>query len=104
MIVRLSVSIFDLRDPTVIIVSVLLLSLTFTPINKRILSWIDETFYPEKTKYAEALKKYIHKISGQIESKELLLELKRLDTVNHWDLPCNPIMPSGNQLSLQSTI
>ena len=75
-IVRLSVSIFDLRDPSVIIVSVLLLSLTFTPINKRILNWIDETFYPEKTKYAEALKKYINQISGQIESNEMLNVLK----------------------------
>jgi len=74
-IVRLSVSLLDLRDPTVIIVSVLLLSLTFTPINKRILTWIDETFYPERTKYAEALKKYSNSISGQIESKELLKEL-----------------------------
>lgn len=75
-IVRLSVSFFDLRDPSVIIVSVLLLSLTFTPINKRILTWIDETFYPERTKYAAALKNYINKISGQIESNELLTELR----------------------------
>lgn len=74
-IVRLSVSLFDLRDPTVIIVTVLLLSLSFTPINKRILTWIDETFYPERTKYAEALKKYSNSISGQIESTELLREL-----------------------------
>lgn len=71
-IVRLSVSMFELRDPTVIIISVLLLSLTFTPINKRILTWIDETFYPERTKYANALKKYNHSISGQVESRELL--------------------------------
>ncbi|MEO8513350.1 MAG: SpoIIE family protein phosphatase [Ignavibacteria bacterium] len=75
-IVRLSVSFFELRDPSVIIVSVLLLSLTFTPINKRILNWIDETFYPERTKYAEALKKYIQSISGQIESNAMLTQLK----------------------------
>ena len=75
-IVRLSVSLFEVTDPTVIIISVLLLSLTFTPINKRILAWIDESFYPERTKYAESLKGYIHKISGQIESSELLNELK----------------------------
>ena len=74
-IVRLSVSLFELSDPTVIIVTVLLLSLTFTPINKRILTWLDETFYPERTKYAEALKKYNNSISGQIESAELLREL-----------------------------
>lgn len=100
-IVRLSVSIFDLRDPTVIIVSVLLLSLTFTPINKRILSWIDETFYPEKTKYAEALKKYIHKISGQIESKELLMELKNWIQATIGIYPVIPFAV-GNQLSLQA--
>lgn len=100
-IVRLSVSLFELRDPTVIIVSVLLLSLTFTPINKRILNWIDETFYPEKTKYAEALKRYIQKISGQIESKDLLFELKSWiqSTIGIY-----PVIPYalGNQLSLQT--
>lgn len=74
-IVRLSVSFFEWKDPSVIIVSVLLLSLTFTPINKRILVWIDETFYPEKTKYAESLKRFINRLSGQIDSKDLLTEL-----------------------------
>lgn len=89
-IVRLSVSMFDLRDPTVIIISVLLLSLTFTPINKRILTWIDETFYPERTKYAEALKRYNNSISGQIESSELLKEL------GSWvskTIGINPVIP-----------
>ncbi|MBL8017263.1 MAG: SpoIIE family protein phosphatase [Ignavibacteria bacterium] len=74
-IVRLSVSLFEVRDPSVIIVSVLLLSLTFTPINKRILNWIDETFYPEKTKYAESLKSFINRIAGRIESGDLFNEL-----------------------------
>ncbi len=90
LIVRLSVSFFELRDPTVIIVSVLLLSLTFTPINKRILTWIDETFYPERTKYAEALKKYNHSISGQIESSELLSELRRWVSST---VGINPVIP-----------
>lgn len=89
-IVRLSVSLFELRDPTVIIVSVLLLSLTFTPINKRILTWIDETFYPEKTKYAEALKKYNNSISGQIESTELLRELGKWVSNT---IGINPVIP-----------
>jgi len=74
-IVRLSVSLFEVRDPSVIIVSVLLLSLTFTPINKRILNWIDETFYPEKTKYAESLKSLVSRIAGRIESGDLFNEL-----------------------------
>jgi serine phosphatase RsbU (regulator of sigma subunit) len=89
-IVRLTVSLFDVRDPTVIIVSVLLLSLTFTPINKRILIWIDETFYPEKTRYAESLKNLIRKISGQIEAAELLTELK--SWVNS-TMGINPVIP-----------
>lgn len=75
-IVRLTVSLFDVKDPTVIIISVLFLSLTFTPINKRILNWIDETFYPERTRYAESLKNLVHKISGQIEANEMLKELR----------------------------
>lgn len=75
-IVRLSVSLFELKDPTVIIISVLLISLTFTPIHKRILNWIDETFYPERTKYANALKKYNHSISGLIEASDLIKEFR----------------------------
>jgi phosphoserine phosphatase RsbU/P len=75
-IVRLTISLFEVKDPTVIIISVLLLSLTFTPINKRILNWIDETFYPERTRYAESLKNLVHKISGQIEAGEMLTELR----------------------------
>lgn len=89
-IVRLTVSLFDVKDPSVIIVSVLLLSLTFTPINKRILIWIDETFYPEKTRYAESLKNLIRKISGQIEANELLNELK--SWVNS-TMGINPVIP-----------
>ncbi len=89
-IVRLTVSLFEVKDPTVIIVSVLLLSLTFTPINKRILNWIDETFYPERTRYAEALKNLVQKISGQIEANELLKELR--SWVNS-TIGINPVLP-----------
>lgn len=89
-IVRLSVSLFELRDPTVIIISVLLISLTFTPIQKRILNWIDETFYPERTKYADALKKYIHSISGLIETGTLLRELREWVKLT---LGINPVIP-----------
>lgn len=74
---KISVSLFELRDPTIIIITVLLLSLTFTPINKRLLQWVDELFYPERTKYAESLKTYIKRISGKIESGELLDELSK---------------------------
>ena len=73
---RLLVSVFDVRDTTVIILVVLLLSLTFTPFNKRLLKWIDEKFYPERTKYAESLKHFIAAISAQIDKNEILLKLK----------------------------
>lgn len=98
-ITRLAVSLFDVKDPTVIIISVLLLSLTFTPINKRILKWVDETFYPEKTRYAESLKRLIHKISGQIEANELLMELRGWVTAT---MNINPVIPValGGQLAL----
>jgi sigma-B regulation protein RsbU (phosphoserine phosphatase) len=100
-IVRLSVSFFELSDPTVIIISVLLLSLTFTPINKRILNWIDETFYPERTKYAAALKNYIQRISGQIESNEMLIELRNWVQAT---IGINPVIAFalGPQLSVNS--
>jgi phosphoserine phosphatase RsbU/P len=104
-IVRLTVSLFEVKDPTVIIISVLFLSLTFTPINKRILNWIDETFYPERTRYAESLKNLIHKISGQIEANEMLTELRKWVSAT---IGINPVIPfalsgqPGGQISLQA--
>lgn len=97
-IVRLTVSLFDVRDPSVIIVSVLLLSLTFTPINKRILNWIDETFYPEKTRYAESLKNLIRNISGQIEANELLNELKNWVNATMGINPVIPVAVNGSRV------
>ncbi|MCI0448383.1 MAG: SpoIIE family protein phosphatase [Chlorobi bacterium] len=97
---RLSISIFEIKDPTVIIVMVLLLSLTFTPINKRLLKWIDETFYPEKTKYANSFKEFMHRISGQIESGELLSELSRWVQKTTGIVPVIPFA-LGNELALQ---
>jgi len=97
---RLSVVLFDLRDPTMIIILVLLLSLTFTPINKLLLKWLDERFYPERTKYANSLKGFIQKISVQIESGELL------QTLSQWISSTTGIMEVipiafNNQLSVK---
>jgi len=96
---RLSVNIFELRDPTIIIVIVLLLSLTFTPINKRLLQWIDEQFYPERTKYAESLKHYIHRLSGKIDSIELMDELKNWVQTT---IGINPVIPFAISMSTPS--
>jgi serine phosphatase RsbU (regulator of sigma subunit) len=97
---RLSISIFEIKDPTVIIVMVLMLSLTFTPINKRLLKWTDETFYPEKTKYAESFKEFMQRISGQIESGELLNELSSWVQRTTGIAPVIPFA-FNNQLTLQ---
>lgn len=87
---KMSVSLFEMRDPTIIIITVLLLSLTFTPINKRLLQWIDELFYPERTKYADSLKHYNQRISGKIDSGELLDEFSRwVETT----IGINPVIP-----------
>jgi serine phosphatase RsbU (regulator of sigma subunit) len=72
---RAWVNVFNITDPTLIIVFVLVISLTFTPINKRLLRWLDEKFYPERTKYTESLRQFIQNISGYIESSDLLNDL-----------------------------
>ena len=87
---KMSVNIFDLRDPTIIIITVLLLSLTFTPINKRLLQYIDELFYPERTKYADSLKQYNQRISGKIDTKELLDEFSKWVQIT---IGINPVIP-----------
>jgi sigma-B regulation protein RsbU (phosphoserine phosphatase) len=58
-----------------VIVLVLFLSLSFTPINKRLLRWVDEKFYPERTKYTASLRQLIQNVSGYIESGALLSHL-----------------------------
>ena len=72
---RLSINIFNITDPTLVIILVLFISLTFMPINKRLLRWVDEKFYPERTKYTESLKQLIQNVSGYIESNDLLNSL-----------------------------
>lgn len=75
LIVRFSITILDVQDPSLIIILVLFLSLTFTPINKKILRWVDEKFYPEKTIYSNSLKQYIKDISSYIEPESLFERL-----------------------------
>lgn len=74
---RVWINMFDVTDPTLIIILVLFVSLTFTPINKKILKWLDEKFYPERTKYTDSLKQFIQNIAGFIESDELLAQLSK---------------------------
>lgn len=72
---RISVNIFNITDPTIIIIFILFVSLTFTPLNKKILTWLDDKFYPERTRYTESLKNFMQNISSYIESGELLGKL-----------------------------
>lgn len=72
---NISVSIFELQDRSLIIIVILLLSLTFAPINRRLIRWVDEKFYPERTKYSESLKNFIRNISSFIDSSEILSSL-----------------------------
>lgn len=88
---QLLVSVFEVKDTTVIIIVVLLLSLTFTPFNKRLLKWIDEKFYPERTKYAESLKNFIQAISAQIDKNDILLKLKEWMQVTTNIYPIIPV-------------
>jgi phosphoserine phosphatase RsbU/P len=90
------IRIFNITDPTLIIIFVLLVSLTFTPLNKKLLRWLDEMFYPEKTKYTESLRLFLHNISGYIESNDLLNDLAawiRNTTGIH---PIIPVAFAGN--------
>jgi len=71
------VSQFQITDPSFIVLVVLVLSLTFAPIHNRILRWLEEKLYPEKTRYKTSLKQLIHKMSGYIEESQILENLSR---------------------------
>ena len=69
---------FQLTDPSFIVLIVLVLSLTFSPLQNRILRWLDERLYPEKTKYKNSLKELIKRMSSFIEESQIL------ENLSHW--------------------
>lgn len=71
------ISRFELTDTSLIILTVLALSLTFSPIHSRVLRWLEEKLYPEKTKYKNALKEMIRRMSSFIEESQILENLSR---------------------------
>ncbi len=68
---------FQLTDPSFIVLIVLVLSLTFSPLQNRILRWLEERLYPEKTKYKNSLKELIRRMSSFIEESQILENLSR---------------------------
>jgi serine phosphatase RsbU (regulator of sigma subunit) len=74
----------ELKDPTLIVLIVLVLSLTFSPLHSWMLRWLEETLYPEKTKYKNALKELIKRMSSYIEESQILENLTAWlsDTMN----------------------
>lgn len=71
-IVKLIIENFHLKDPSLIILFVLLTAITFYPLNTKLHTWLERKFYPEKTKYRENLKGYIKKLPGFIDATNLL--------------------------------
>ena len=72
------VSQFQLTDPSFIVLVVLVLSLTFSPLHNRIMRWLEEKLYPEKTRYKTSLKELIRRMSGFIEESQIL------ENLSHW--------------------
>lgn len=66
---------FQLTDPSFIVLIVLVLSLTFSPLQNWILRWLEERLYPEKTKYKNSLKELIKRMSSFIEESQILENL-----------------------------
>ena len=68
---------FQLTDPSFIVLIVLVLSLTFAPLQNKMLRWLDEKLYPEKNKYKNSLKELIKRMSSFIEEAQILENLSR---------------------------
>jgi serine phosphatase RsbU (regulator of sigma subunit) len=68
---------FQLTDTSLIILIVLALSLTFSPLHSRVLRWLEEKLYPEKTKYKNALNELIKRMTTFIEEAQILENLSR---------------------------
>ena len=72
------ISRFRLTDPSFIVLVVLVLSLTFSPLNSWVLRWLEQKLYPEKTKYKSALRELIKRMSTFIEESQIL------ENLSHW--------------------
>jgi sigma-B regulation protein RsbU (phosphoserine phosphatase) len=68
---------FKLTDTSFIVLIVLVLSLTFSPLKNKVLRWLDEKLYPEKNKYKSSLKELIKRMSSFIEESQILENLSR---------------------------
>lgn len=64
-----------LTDNSLIILIILVLSLTFAPLHSRLLRWLEEKLYPEKTKYKSALKEMVKRLPAYIEESQILENL-----------------------------
>ncbi len=71
------ISRYQLTDPSFIVLLILLLSLTFSPINSKILHWLEQKLYPEKSRYKKSLKKFIQNMSSFIEESQILDNLTK---------------------------
>lgn len=72
------VSSFRLTDPSLIILFVLVLSISFSPLHSRLMRWLEEKIYPEKTHYRIAIKEKFQQLSGFIEESQLL------ENISNW--------------------
>lgn len=68
----------QLRDNSLLIVLVMLVATTFSPINKRIDNFLENYLYPEKTKYRLSLLELVKRIPGLVETQAVL------ETVSQW--------------------
>ena len=68
---------FELSDTSFIVLIVLVLSITFSPLKNKVLRWLDEKLYPEKNKYKSSLKELIKRMSSFIEESQILENLSR---------------------------
>jgi phosphoserine phosphatase RsbU/P len=71
------ISTFQLTDPSFIVLVVLVMSLTFSPLHSRMLRWLEEKLYPEKTRYKHSLQDLIKRMSSFIEESQILENLSR---------------------------
>jgi serine phosphatase RsbU (regulator of sigma subunit) len=93
---------FNVTDQSLVILFVLVLSITFTPLNTRILHWLEIKLYPEKNEYKKSLHHLIRKMAEFIETQLLLDHVRNWieNTMNihpiyaiAWESPDKPQIP-----------
>lgn len=94
---------FDLTERAFVIFFVLLIAITFYPINNIVLRWLEGKIYPERTRYKKSLQDFVNRMPGFLDARNLLEKLAQWmeETMQISPVKAVPFTNKGDELVSQ---